>query len=160
MELLSLYCAMRIVVQRVSEARVRISGKVKGEIGPGLMVLLGVTAEDSEEDVEWLANKTVNLRVFEDEAGRMNRSVQEIEGGILVVSQFTLYGNMKKGTRPSFNRAAVPEIAIPLYELFLARLATLLGKEIPSGEFGAEMAVELVNDGPVTLIVDSRDRAF
>ena len=149
---------MRAVVQRVSEAKVSIAGVVKGAIQHGLTVLLAVEAADTAEDIEWLSGKIVRLRVFDDENGVMNRSVQEAQGGILLVSQFTLFASTKKGNRPSYSRSAPPEIAVPLYQQFIARLAQDLGKPIETGEFGAEMLVSLTNDGPVTIIIDSKAR--
>lgn len=149
---------MRIVVQRVSSASVSVAGAVTGEIGPGLLVLLGVEPADTPEDIEWLATKLVQLRIFDDEAGVMNRSVTDVGGEILLVSQFTLHASTKKGTRPSWHRAAKPEVAVPLYEAFHRRLTELLGRPVPTGVFGAEMRVSLVNEGPVTLIVDSKLR--
>lgn len=149
---------MRTVVQRVSSARVTVEGRVVGEIGRGLLVLLGVEPADGDEDVEWLATKLVQLRIFDDEAGEMNRSVTDVGGEILLVSQFTLHASTRKGTRPSWHRAAKPDIAVPLYEAFLQRVQELTGKPVPTGIFGAEMQVALVNDGPVTLIVDSKLR--
>jgi D-aminoacyl-tRNA deacylase len=149
---------MRAVIQRVSEASVSIAGKVKGEIQTGLAVLLGIEEADTTEDIEWLSGKVVRLRIFSDEAGVMNRSVQEAQGGILVISQFTLFASTKKGNRPSYSRAARPEIAIPLYEAFIRKLSTDLGKIVQTGEFGADMKVRLVNDGPVTIVIDSKAR--
>jgi D-tyrosyl-tRNA(Tyr) deacylase len=149
---------MRAVIQRVSEAKVSIAGVVKGAIQHGLTVLLAVEAADTAEDIEWLSGKIVRLRVFDDENGVMNRSVQEAQGGILLVSQFTLFASTKKGNRPSYSRSAPPEIAVPLYQQFIARLAQDLGKSIETGEFGAEMLVSLTNDGPVTIIIDSKAR--
>jgi D-aminoacyl-tRNA deacylase len=149
---------MRAVIQRVSEAKVTIAGAVKGAIGPGLVVLLAVEAADTTEDIEWLSGKIVRLRIFNDDAGLMNRSVQEIGGDILLVSQFTLFASTKKGNRPSFTRSAVPAVAIPLYEQFIARLTQDLGKPTQTGEFGADMKVSLVNDGPVTIVIDSKAR--
>lgn len=149
---------MRAVIQRVSSASVTIGGAVKSSIHHGLLVLLGIEEGDGPEDIAWLAGKLVRLRVFNDEHGVMNRSVQETGGEILVVSQFTLFASTKKGNRPSYIRAARPETAIPLYELFLNQLAAELGKPVPSGEFGADMQVALVNDGPVTLLVDTKAR--
>jgi D-tyrosyl-tRNA(Tyr) deacylase len=146
---------MRAVVQRVRDARVWIDGEVVGEIGRGLLVLLGVTHTDTAEQARWLAEKVVGLRIFEDEQGKMNRDVTEAGGGVLVVSQFTLYGDCRKGRRPSFIDAAPPEIAIPLYEAFVDAVKAL-GVPAATGRFGAMMQVELVNDGPVTLIVDSK----
>ena len=149
---------MRAVIQRVSEAKVSIAGVVKGAIQNGLAVLVAVEESDSTEDIEWLSGKIVRLRVFDDENGVMNRSVQEAQGGILLVSQFTLFASTKKGNRPSYSRSAPPEIAVPLYQQFIARLAQDLGKPIETGEFGAEMQVSLTNDGPVTIIIDSKAR--
>lgn len=149
---------MRVVIQRVAEAKVSIAGDIKGAIGSGLLVLVAVEEADAPEDIEWLTGKIVRLRVFDDEAGIMNRSVQEANGDILVVSQFTLFASTKKGNRPSYSRSAKPEIAVPLYQLFLARLALDFGKPIQTGEFGAEMLVSLVNDGPVTILIDTKSR--
>jgi D-aminoacyl-tRNA deacylase len=146
---------MRAVIQRVSQASVTIAGSVKGAIGPGLVVLLAVEEADAAEDIEWLSGKIVRLRIFDDAAGVMNRSVQEVGGDILLVSQFTLFASTKKGNRPSYIRAARPEIAVPLYEKFTARLTQDLGKSVQTGEFGAHMEVSLVNDGPVTILIDS-----
>ena len=147
---------MRAVIQRVTDAKVSIGGAVRGAIGNGLLVLLAVEETDRWDDVEWLSGKIVRLRIFADEMGVMNRSVQEIQGDILLISQFTLFASTKKGNRPSYSRSARPEKAIPLYEQFIARLAALLGKPIQTGEFGADMIVSLVNDGPVTIIIDSK----
>jgi D-aminoacyl-tRNA deacylase len=144
---------MRVVLQRVSRARVSVEGRVTGEIGRGLLLLAGFTDGDSEDALAWMADKVVGLRIFPDEEGKMNRSVQEVGGGLLVVSQFTLYGDARKGRRPSFIEAARPEIAIPLYERFVALLRAT-GLPVGTGEFGAMMDVELVNDGPVTLILE------
>ncbi len=149
---------MRAVVQRVSSASVSIDGAVVGEIGPGLMVLLGVAEGDTPADGAWLAQKIAQLRIFADEADRMNRSVQDIAGGVLVVSQFTLFASTRKGTRPSFNAAAAPELANSLYEDFVRQLESLLGRPVPTGRFGAMMQVALVNDGPVTLLIDTKTR--
>jgi D-tyrosyl-tRNA(Tyr) deacylase len=147
---------MRAVIQRVSEARVKINGEVRGAIGAGLLVLLAIEEADTLEDIEWLSGKIVRLRVFNDEEGVMNRSVQEIGGGILLISQFTLFASTKKGNRPSYSRSARPEIAIPLYENFIARVTQDFGQSIQTGEFGAHMDVSLTNDGPVTIIIDSK----
>jgi D-tyrosyl-tRNA(Tyr) deacylase len=144
---------MRAVVQRVQRARVTIGGEVAGEIGAGLLVLLGVTHTDTEAEARWLAEKIVGLRIFADDEGKMNRDVTEAGGAVLVVSQFTLYGDCRKGRRPSFIDAAAPPIAIPLYEAFINGIKAL-GVPTAAGRFGADMQVELVNDGPVTLIVD------
>ena len=149
---------MRAVVQRVSSASVSIDGAVVGEIGPGLMVLLGVAEGDTPADGAWLAQKIAQLRIFADEADRMNRSVQDIAGGVLVVSQFTLFASTRKGTRPSFNGAAAPELANSLYQDFVRQLESLLGRPVPTGRFGAMMQVALVNDGPVTLLIDTKTR--
>lgn len=149
---------MRIVAQRVTHASVTIDGKVKSKIGLGMLVLLGIEEADNEEDIEWLCQKLTKLRIFSDENDSMNLDVNQVEGSFLVVSQFTLHALIKKGNRPSFIRAARPEHAIPFYEQFLKRLAVVSGREVQSGEFGAMMAVELLNDGPVTIIMDSKNR--
>jgi D-aminoacyl-tRNA deacylase len=149
---------MRAVIQRVCEANVTIGGRVKGAIQAGLLVLLAIEESDSVEDIEWLSGKIVRLRIFDDENGVMNRSVQEANGEILLVSQFTLFASTKKGNRPSYTRSAKPEIAIPIFEKFLARLTQDFSKPIQTGEFGADMQVSLVNNGPVTIIIDSKSR--
>lgn len=149
---------MRIVVQRVKQASVTIGESVKSAIGPGLLVLLGIEEADTAEDVEWLCRKLVSLRVFDDAEGVMNRSLLDIRGEALVVSQFTLMASYKKGNRPSYVRAARHTTAIPLYEAFCARLANLLGRPVGTGEFGADMQVSLVNDGPVTLCLDTHNK--
>ena len=149
---------MRAVIQRVSQASVAIAGSTKGRIGLGLVVLLAVEDADTPEDVEWLSGKIVRLRVFPDENGVMNHSVQEAGGGILLISQFTLFASTRKGNRPSYSRSARPEIAIPLYESFLRKLSEDLGTPVQTGEFGADMQVSLTNDGPVTIIMDSKLR--
>jgi D-tyrosyl-tRNA(Tyr) deacylase len=149
---------VRAVIQRVSEAKVTIEGTVKGAIQAGLVILLAVEEADTPEDIEWLSGKIVRLRIFDDENGVMNRSVQETNGEILLVSQFTLFASIKKGNRPSYIRSARPEIAIPLYEKFIAQLSQEFGKPIQTGEFGADMQVALVNNGPVTIIIDSKLR--
>jgi D-tyrosyl-tRNA(Tyr) deacylase len=149
---------MRAVIQRVAEGKVTINGIVKGAIQQGLVVLLAVEEPDTAEDIEWLSGKIVRLRVFNDENGVMNRSVQEVQGGILLVSQFTLFASTKKGNRPSYSRSARPEIAVPLYEQFVEKLGQDLGKPVQTGEFGAHMLVSLTNDGPVTIIIDSKAR--
>ncbi|MBW7914305.1 MAG: D-tyrosyl-tRNA(Tyr) deacylase [Taibaiella sp.] len=149
---------MRAVIQRVSTASVTIHGDMKAAIGPGFMVLLGIEAEDDKVDAEWLAKKIAGLRVFNDEAGLMNKDLAEIDGDIMVISQFTLHASYKKGNRPSFIKAARPEQAIPLYEYFVQQLHTITGKEIATGEFGADMKVALVNDGPVTIIMDTKNK--
>lgn len=149
---------MRAVIQRVSEAKVTIGGAIKGAIGKGLLVLLAVEEADTAEDTEWLSGKIVRLRIFDDKAGVMNRSVQDIQGEILLVSQFTLFASTRKGNRPSYSRSAGPNLAIPLYEKFIQRLQQDFGKPVQTGEFGAQMLVSLVNDGPVTIIIDSKLR--
>ncbi len=154
---------MRAVVQRVRGASVdvRAGGGLfvrRGEIGAGLLVLLGVENGDTPADADWLAGKISALRVFEDGDGKMNLSVLDVRGGVLVVSQFTLFGNVRKGSRPSFNRAAPPAAAIPLYEMFADKMSAVLGADVPMGEFGAMMNVSLVNDGPVTIILDSKNK--
>jgi D-tyrosyl-tRNA(Tyr) deacylase len=149
---------MRAVVQRVSEASVTIHGGVTDRIGSGLLVLLGIETADDAGDVEWLCGKLARLRIFGDDAGLMNRSVQDIAGGVLVISQFTLHASTRKGNRPSFIEAARPEVAIPLYETFLARMESELGRRVGRGEFGADMKVALINDGPVTIVIDSKRR--
>jgi D-tyrosyl-tRNA(Tyr) deacylase len=149
---------MRAVLQRVSSASVTIDGDVTGAIEHGLLVLLGVETGDTESDVDWLAGKIANLRLFPGETGTMARSVLEIGGGVLLISQFTLFASIRKGTKPSWHRAAKPDQAIPLYEMMIARLTALLGRAVATGRFGAMMHVTLVNDGPVTLIVDSKMR--
>ena len=149
---------MRIVAQRVSRASVTIDGKVKSAIGKGMMVLLGIEEADNEEDVEWLCQKLTKLRIFSDDQDAMNLDINQVQGAFLVVSQFTLHAMTKKGNRPSFIRAARPEQAIPLYELFVERLHAISGREVLTGEFGAMMEVELINDGPVTIIMDSKNK--
>ena len=149
---------MRSVIQRVSEASVSIKGTMKSAIQQGFLILLGIGEDDSEEDIEWLVKKVVNLRVFDDEQGIMNKSILDINGEILVVSQFTLMASYKKGNRPSYIRAAGHEISIPLYQQFCERLSTQLGKEVGTGEFGADMQVKLVNDGPVTICMDTKNK--
>jgi D-tyrosyl-tRNA(Tyr) deacylase len=149
---------MIAVVQRVSAASVTIENKIKSSIDSGLMVLLGIEDADNQEDIEWLASKIVNLRIFNDEQGVMNVSVIDSNGDILVVSQFTLHASTKKGNRPSYIKAAKPEIAIPLYESFVKAVRIILGKEVKTGEFGADMKVSLVNDGPVTIIIDTKNK--
>lgn len=149
---------MRAVVQRVSEAKVSVEGGVCGAIGQGLLVLVALEESDTAEDIEWLSGKIVRLRIFNDTAGLMNLSVLDRNAEILLVSQFTLFASTKRGNRPSFSRSAPPEIAVPLYEAFHARLALDLGRPVPTGRFGAHMIVSLVNDGPVTIIIDSKHR--
>lgn len=147
---------MRILIQRVSQAEVKIAGSAKANIGPGLLILLGIEPSDTAADIEWLTGKIIRLRIFNDEQGLMNRSVQDVQGDILVVSQFTLFASTRKGNRPSYSRSAPPEIAIPLYERFITSLQAGLGRPVQTGEFGADMKVGLINDGPVTLMIDSR----
>lgn len=149
---------MRVVIQRVSQASVTIEGIEKSRIGPGLLILLGIEQEDSAEDSDWLCKKITALRIFSDEAGLMNRSVQDIGGDILVVSQFTLHASTKKGNRPSFIKAARPDMAIPMYEKFVEALRQESGRPVLTGEFGADMKVALLNDGPVTIVIDSKNR--
>ena len=149
---------MIAVIQKVTEARVDIENTTVGEIGSGLMVLLGIDNEDGENDISWLSRKIINLRIFVDEAGVMNKSVLDMSGEVLLVSQFTLHGSTKKGNRPSYIKAAKPDIAIPLYEKFKLKLEQELGKGIQTGKFGAMMQVSLCNDGPVTLIIDTKDK--
>lgn len=149
---------MKIVIQRVSRASVTIDGKVKSSIGRGFLILLGIASDDTVEDVEWLVKKTAALRVFDDEKGVMNLPITAVDGEILVISQFTLMASYKKGNRPSWIHAAPHSIAIPLYELFCSRLGDAIGKPVGTGDFGADMKVELLNDGPVTICMDSRNR--
>ena len=149
---------MRAVIQRVTHSTVTINGSIKGSIQNGLLVLLAVEETDGSEDIEWLSGKIVRLRIFNDENGVMNRSVQEVNGDILLVSQFTLFASTKKGNRPSYVRSAKPEIAIPLIERFTSQLVQDFGKPVQTGEFGADMQVSLLNDGPVTIIIDSKSR--
>ncbi|MBT8320389.1 MAG: D-tyrosyl-tRNA(Tyr) deacylase [Eudoraea sp.] len=149
---------MRVVLQRVRYASVTISGEKTGEIGKGLLILLGIEDADTTEDIAWLSRKVVNLRIFNDEQGVMNRSVLEVGGEALVISQFTLHASTKKGNRPSYIRASKPEVAVPLYEAFLAQMEKDLGKPVAAGIFGADMKVELLNDGPVTIFIDSKNK--
>jgi D-aminoacyl-tRNA deacylase len=149
---------MRVVVQRVASSRVMIADREAAAIGRGLLLLLGIAGGDTADDGEWLAAKIAALRIFEDAGRRMNLSVRDIAGGVLVVSQFTLLASTRKGTRPSFNDAARPEVAIPLYQRFLTQMESALGRPVARGEFGAMMQVELINDGPVTIVLDSRLR--
>ena len=149
---------MIAVIQRVTESAVKIDGEIKGEIGLGLTVLLGIEEADDASDIEWLSRKIVNLRVFADDEGVMNRSLLEVGGELLLISQFTLHASTKKGNRPSYIKAAKPDIAIPLYESFIATMENELGKSIQTGTFGADMKISLVNDGPVTIIIDSKNR--
>ena len=149
---------MRVVLQRVSEASVKVDEKITGEIGWGLLVLVGIENEDTDEDIEWLSKKIAQLRIFADEEGLMNRSLLDIDGNALVISQFTLHAKVKKGNRPSYIKAARPETAIPMYEKFKERLGAAIGKEVASGIFGADMKVSLINDGPVTITIDSKNK--
>ena len=148
---------MRILIQRVQQASVTIEGNVKSSIGKGLLILVGIEDSDTDEDIEWLCGKVVRLRIFDDANGVMNLSIADVDGGdILVVSQFTLHASTKKGNRPSYIRASKPDFAIPMYEKFCAKVTELLGKEVGTGQFGADMKVELLNDGPVTILIDSQ----
>ena len=149
---------MRAVIQRVSSSSVVIGDVCHGEIGLGLNILIGITEGDSDEDIDWLCRKIVNLRIFDDDNGVMNRSVMDIGGDILVISQFTLYASTRKGNRPSYIRAAAPGISVPLYEKFLTVLENILGKQVKKCIFGADMKVTIVNDGPVTIIIDTKNR--
>ncbi|MDX5339194.1 MAG: D-tyrosyl-tRNA(Tyr) deacylase [Cyclobacteriaceae bacterium] len=149
---------MIAVIQRVSESSVRIDGKIKSSIGTGLMVLLGIEDADAQEDIDWLSKKIVNLRIFPDENEVMNKSLLDVKGEILLISQFTLHASTKKGNRPSYIKAAKPDFAIPMYERMILALETELGKKIGTGEFGADMKVSLINDGPVTIVIDSKNR--
>ena len=149
---------MRIVVQRVANASVTIGGELRSEIGKGMLVLVGIEDADGADDVEWLCSKLSKLRIFEDDKAAMNLDISSVDGSFLVVSQFTLFAMTKKGNRPSFIRAARPEHAVPLYEMFIQRLAELSGRPVRCGEFGADMKVELLNDGPVTIIIDSKNK--
>lgn len=149
---------MKIVIQRVLESQVTIDGKTKGKIGHGLMLLLGIEEADNDEDITWLVNKTLNLRIFNDENGVMNKSLIDVNGEVLLISQFTLHASTKKGNRPSYILAAKPETAIPIYEKFIATTEHQLGRKIQTGEFGADMKVSLVNDGPVTIVIDTKDK--
>ena len=147
---------MRAVIQRVSESSVTIEGEVVGSIGKGYMILLGIEHEDTEDDIEWLVQKISKLRVFSDEAGKMNLSIADVDGSFLVISQFTLHASTRKGNRPSYIKAARPEQAIPLYEKFKSRLREITGLKVEDGEFGGDMKVSLINDGPVTIIIDTK----
>lgn len=149
---------MRIVIQRVSEASVTIDGNIKSSIGLGFMILLGIEVEDNEEDADWLCRKVAGLRVFSDDVGLMNKDLKDINGEVLLISQFTLKASYKKGNRPSFIKAARPEQAVPLYEYFVKQLSALIGKQVATGTFGADMKVALVNDGPVTIIMDTKNK--
>ncbi|SMO36867.1 D-aminoacyl-tRNA deacylase [Solitalea koreensis] len=149
---------MRAVIQRVSEASVKINGKINGQIDIGFVVLLGIEDRDTQDDIAWLSQKIASMRVFSDENGLMNKALADVNGNVLLISQFTLHASTKKGNRPGFTRAAKPDKAIPLYEAFIKALEQQLGKEIATGEFGADMKVTLVNDGPVTIIMDTHDK--
>lgn len=149
---------MRTLIQRVQRASVTIDGEMKSQIGKGLLVLIGIEDRDGQEDIEWLCKKIANLRIFDDENGVMNRSVIETEGEVMVVSQFTLHASTKKGNRPSYIHASKPDIAIPMYEAFCAEMGVQIGKEVQTGRFGADMKVELINDGPVTIWIDSQNK--
>ena len=149
---------MKIVIQRVTKSSVTINKKKVASIKQGLLILLGIINEDTQEDINWLSNKIVNLRIFDDENGVMNKSLLDIDGEAIVVSQFTLHANTKKGNRPSYIKAAKPDVAIPLYQTFISQLELELGKQVQTGEFGADMKVKLLNDGPVTIIIDSKNR--
>ncbi|HET9825703.1 MAG TPA: D-aminoacyl-tRNA deacylase [Chitinophagaceae bacterium] len=149
---------MRAVIQRVARASVSIEGKINGQIGNGLVVLIGIEDSDTTQDIEWLSSKIVNLRIFNDQNGVMNISVKGVDGNILLISQFTLHGSTKKGNRPSYIKASKPETAIPIYEEMIQQISNDLGKQIQTGIFGADMKVELVNDGPVTIIIDSKKK--
>lgn len=149
---------MKVVIQRVSEASVTISGKVNGAIGKGLMILVGIENEDSDEDIQWLCQKIVQLRIFNDENGVMNLSLLDVDGDILLISQFTLYASTKKGNRPSYIKAAKPEISVPIYEKMILKLTEFTNKRIQTGIFGEDMKVALVNDGPVTILIDSKNK--
>ncbi|HAI17909.1 MAG: D-tyrosyl-tRNA(Tyr) deacylase [Xanthomarina sp.] len=149
---------MKAVIQRVSKASVTINAKQVANINKGLLVLLGIIEEDTQEDISWLSNKIANLRVFNDKNGVMNQSLQEVDGEVIVVSQFTLHASTKKGNRPSYIKAAKPDTAIPIYENFVKQLEADLGKSVQTGEFGADMKVELLNDGPVTIIIDTKNK--
>ena len=151
---------MRVVIQKVTHASVDIEKQTVASINKGLLVLVGIEDSDTNEDITWLSAKIVNLRVFEDENGVMNLSVKDVDGEVLVVSQFTLHAATKKGNRPSYIRAARPEVAIPIYEAFVRQVETLLGKQVPTGQFGAMMQVNLCNDGPVTILIDTKNKDF
>jgi D-tyrosyl-tRNA(Tyr) deacylase len=149
---------LKVVIQRVLESSVTISAEVKGKINQGLLVLLGIESSDNDCDIIWLVNKILNLRIFNDEKEVMNKNLIDVDGGVLLISQFTLHASTKKGNRPSYVQAAKPDIAIPLYERFISQMQQQLGKEIETGEFGADMKISLVNDGPVTIIIDTKDK--
>ena len=149
---------MRVVIQKVAQASVSIENQIVASIDKGLLVLVGIEDGDANEDIVWLSSKIVNLRVFDDDNGVMNLSVKEVEGEVLIVSQFTLHASTKKGNRPSYIKAARPEVAIPIYEAFIKQVETLLGKRVPTGQFGAMMQVSLCNDGPVTILIDTKNK--
>jgi D-tyrosyl-tRNA(Tyr) deacylase len=149
---------MRALIQRVSQASVEINNEITGSIGRGLLILLGIEDADNTTDIEWLSGKISRLRIFDDEHGVMNKSVEDVDGEVLIISQFTLHASTKKGNRPSYIKASKPEIAIPLYEKFIAQIKIDLGKEIATGEFGAYMKVSLINDGPVTIMIDTKNK--
>lgn len=149
---------MRIVIQRVSEASVKVDGKLTGAIGKGLLVLVGIEDADTDEDISWLSNKITSLRIFDDADGVMNLGLKDVQGELLLVSQFTLHASTKKGNRPSYSKASKPDIAIPLYEKMIAQLEKDLGRKIATGIFGADMKVSLINDGPVTIVIDSKNK--
>lgn len=149
---------MRIVIQRVSEASVTIDGNVRSSIGLGFMILLGIEVEDNKEDADWLCRKVAGLRIFSDDEGLMNKDLKDIDGEVLLISQFTLKASYKKGNRPSFIKAARPEQAVPLYEYFVKQLSALIGKQVATGTFGVDMKVAIVNDGPVTIIMDTKNK--
>jgi D-tyrosyl-tRNA(Tyr) deacylase len=149
---------MRAIIQRVSNASCTVDDKITGQIGIGFMILIGIEDADNEEDISWLAQKISNMRVFPDENGQMNKALADVNGGILLISQFTLFASTKKGNRPGFTRSARPDVAIPLYEKMIAELANVTGKEIQTGIFGADMKISLVNDGPVTISIDTKSK--
>lgn len=149
---------MRVVIQRVLRSSVTVNEEIVASIGKGLLILLGIEEADNQDDIQWLTTKIINLRIFADSDGIMNRSLKDVEGDAIVVSQFTLHAATKKGNRPSYIKAAKPDVAIPLYEAFIAQFETLLGKSIQTGRFGADMKVELLNDGPVTILIDSKNK--
>jgi D-tyrosyl-tRNA(Tyr) deacylase len=149
---------MRALIQRVNYARVSVASEVKSEISKGLLVLLGIEAEDTDEDIQWLSNKISRLRIFDDSDGVMNLSVHDIGGEVMVISQFTLHAKTKKGTRPSYSKAAKPEFSVPMYEKFIKQMEEDIGREVKTGEFGAYMKIELENDGPVTIMIDSKNK--
>lgn len=150
---------MRAVLQRVTQASCTVEGEITGQIETGFLVLLGIEDVDTSEDLDWLAQKIVGMRVFGDENGLMNKALADVDGNILLISQFTLYASTKKGNRPGFTRAAKPDVAVPLYEKMIGKLSALLGKEIKTGIFGADMKIALLNDGPVTILIDTKDKA-